>query len=210
MSSRRTVSSRLSRKISSTCPISMSMPARTSPTTDRGAAALSGHGTKSAGSRFASSLATVIMSLRVNGHCQGFALRASDVASPAGALYLEREVRRAGLRAGAQPPSRSRAKTGEPIFSSWNQLDGGCGRIEDLRFVARPEPLIVAGKSSQDLPARSPYSQSYGTPVSPSTKRTRSAKRAAARTSLARISTQRRRRARQTKLLAVCASWPPL
>jgi hypothetical protein len=82
-----------------------------------------------------------------------------------------------------------------------------CGDHDPRHYLARVNSLkrqfarlaaadegsekVVAEVGGQDLPARSAYSQSYGTPVSPSTKRTRLAKRASARTSFARSSTQR-------------------
>ncbi len=66
------------------------------------------------------------------------------------------------------------------------------------------------GLALHDFPAYSPYSHSYGTPVSPSTKRTSSSKPASERTSLDRISTQRWLASRQTIVLAVWPSCPPL
>jgi hypothetical protein len=47
------------------------------------------------------------------------------------------------------------------IFPSWNQLDGWLRQLDGLRRVSRmPWSLAVAGRSSQDLPSWSPYSQS--------------------------------------------------
>ncbi len=63
---------------------------------------------------------------------------------------------------------------------------------------------------SQDFPAWSPYSHSYGTPLSPRINLTSSPKPASERTSFERISTQRWLASKQTIVLAVCPSCPPL